>query len=357
MRDKVQGILIKETGSGESGEVGTSAIEGVGSATVPLPNAGSGELAEVNAVGIEGAGASRVITEAGSGEVGEVNASSIEGTGRTTLLKETGSGESAEVSVEGNEGVGRSITPPSITGSGEFGGVTVAGIEGTGIRISLLPATGSGEFGTLSARGIEGTGRRGGDLTGFTKIAEVRGISLPRTGLEGDTSYEVILRARDKTGNTGSLISAGTVLTEDLLDAPGAEFVFQRNNTGVAPDAPISSALQRATDGYIPTDWTDNPQGVNANNRYEYISSRTGSTGRWSEFGSPGLYNIFIGDTVGGLGYEFIYRLTTSDTTPSTPNNNFLYRQPLISLGSKSPISHGGNAICLVVAEANSRRS
>ena len=45
-----------------------------------------------------------------------------------------------------------------------------------------------------------------GDLTGFVKIAEVRGISFPRTGLNGDASYEVILRARDKTGNTGSLI-------------------------------------------------------------------------------------------------------------------------------------------------------
>ena len=328
--DEGQGlrILIKETGAGESGEVAASAIEGVGSATVPLPNAGSGEFAEVNAAGIEGTGASKIITETGSGEVGEVDASGIEGTGRTALLKETGSGEFGGVSVEGNEGAGRSIATTPSTGSGEFGGVAATGIEGIGRRISTLPATGSGEFGSITATGNESTGRVAGSLQGFTKIAEVRGISFPRTGLVGNASYEVILRARDKTGNTGDLVAAGTVLTEDLLDVPGAEFIFQRNNTGVVPNTPISSTLQRETDNYIPTGWTDNPQGVNTNNRYEYISSRTGSSGRWSEFGSPGLYNIFIGDTVGGLGYEFIYRLTNSDTTPATPNTNFLYRQP-----------------------------
>ena len=58
-----------------------------------------------------------------------------------------------------------------------------------------------------------------------------------------------------------------------MLDVFGAEFIFQRNNTGAVPDRPISSDAQRKMDDYIPTGWTDNPHGVDANNKYEYISS------------------------------------------------------------------------------------
>ena len=49
-------------------------------------------------------------------------------------------------------------------------------------------------------------------LTGYTKIAEVRGTSFPRTGLDGGVSHDVILRARDKSGNLGNLINAGSVV-------------------------------------------------------------------------------------------------------------------------------------------------
>ena len=124
------------------------------------------------------------------------------------------------------------------------------------------------------------------NLNQYTKIAEVRGISFPRTGLVGDTIHDVILRTRDRSGNVGNVVSVGEISTLDILDGTGAQFIFQRNNTGNVPDAPISSGDQRADDDYIPAGWSDNPQGITASMRWEFISSRTGSTGRWSEFGN-----------------------------------------------------------------------
>ena len=334
------------SGSGEFGESATEGEEGTGSSRT-ITGMGEGEVGRVTASATEGRGTSVVIRKAGSGELGKIITSGKEGIGKKiVLLPSTGSGEFGRVSTAGIEGAGRKIDLLPVAGSGEFGKVIIAGVEGAGAKVIPLPATGSGEFGditasgkegvgrrhaartlsgtgefgTVSSKGIEAGGRRGGDLTGFTRIGEVRGISFPRTGLEGDVSYDIILRSRDRTGNTGNLVSAGTVLTEDLLDVPGAEFVFQRNNTGIVPDPPLSTGKQRKTDDYIPTGWSDNPQGVNVSNRYEYISSRTGSTGRWSEFGPPGLYDIFLVE--GETEAQFIFRRTGSASAPNTPRSS-----------------------------------
>ena len=333
-------------GSGEFGSSATEGVEGTGNSRT-ITNLGEGEVGRVTVSATEGQGTSVVIKKAGSGEFGKIITSGKEGIGKKIVrLPSTGSGEFGRISTAGIEGTGAKIDLLPVVGSGEFGGVIIAGVEGAGIKVIPLPAAGSGEFGnitasgkegvgrrnaastrsgtgkfgTISSAGIEAGGRRGGDLTGFTKIAEVRGVSFPRTGLLGDASYDITLRSRDRTGNTGNLVSAGTVLTEDLLDVFGAEFVFQRNNTGIVPDPPISTELQRKTDNYIPTDWSDNPQGVNVSNRYEYISSRTGSPGKWSEFGPPGLYDILIVD--GETEAQFIFRRTTSASAPNTPRSS-----------------------------------
>ena len=359
-------------GEGERGSVATAGAEGVGRKIDAATRSGSGEFGESAIEGEEGTGSSQTVTGMGEGEVGRVTASATEGRGTSVVIKKAGFGEFGKIITSGKEGIGKKIVRLPATGSGEFGRVSTAGMEGTGRKIDLLPvvglgefgkviiagaegagvkviplpATGSGEFGditasgkegvgrrhaartlsgtgefgTVSSAGIEAGGRRGGDLTGFVKIAEVRGISFPRTGLLGNVSYDIILRSRDRTGNTGNLVSAGTVLTEDLLDVFGAEFVFQRNNTGVVPDPPLSTELQRKTDDYIPTGWSDNPQGVDVSNKYEYISSRTGSPGRWSEFGPPGLYDIFLVE--GETEAQFIFRRTTSASAPNTPLSN-----------------------------------
>ena len=310
-------------GEGEVGQVTASAIEGQG-ASVVIKRVGSGEFGRVVTVGMEGAGNSRTAGRLGEGEVGRVTTSAVEGQGTSIVIRKVGSGEFGKVIVAGAEGAGAKFIPLPAMGSGEFGSITTSGKEGVGRKNAAKTLSGTGEFGTVSLEGDEGTGRRGGDLTGFTKIAEVRGISFPRTGLEGDVSYDITLRSRDRTGNTGNLVSAGTVLTEDLLDVPGAEFVFQRNNTGIAPDPPISTEKQRKTDDYIPTGWSDNPQGVSVTNRYEYISSRTGSTGRWSEFGPPGLYDIFLVE--GETEAQFIFRRTASASAPNTPRSSAAQR-------------------------------
>ena len=331
------------SGSGEFGESATEGEEGTGNSRT-VTGLGEGEVGRVTASAVEGQGASVVIRKVGSGEFGRIVTEGAEGVGaKITLLPATGSGEFGNITTSGKEGRGRKEAARTLSGTGEFGSVIASGKEGTGAKFIPLPTMGSGEFasiitsgkegvgrrnaartlsgvgefGTVSSEGTAGGGRFGGSLAGFIKIAEVRGISFPRTGLKGNVSYDVTLRSRDRTGNTGNLVPAGTVLTEDLLDVFGAEFIFRRNNTGVVPDRPISSDAQRKTDNYIPAGWTDNPQGVDISNRYEYISSRTGSPGKWSDFGVAGLYDIFV--VAGDTEAQFIFRRTSTASAPNTP--------------------------------------
>ena len=133
-------------------------------------------------------------------------------------------------------------------------------------------------------------------------------------GDKGDTG------ARGATGAQGAQGEAGD-------DGSGFEMVFRRTTTSTAPTAITTTSAQRSTDDFTPTNWTDNPTGVDNSNQYEWVSIRTGSTGSWSEFSSPSLWAKFgeKGDTgdagsagADGPGYQFVFRTTTTNTAPTS---------------------------------------
>jgi len=85
---------------------------------------------------------------------------------------------------------------------------------------------------------------------------------------------------------------------QDGKDGPGVEFVFKQSITnGVAaityPVGGTSTDTYKATAGYVPDGWSDDPQGVSAINRYEFAAKRTKVDGDWQPFSTPILWSTF----------------------------------------------------------------
>lgn len=120
-------------------------------------------------------------------------------------------------------------------------------------------------------------------------------------------------------------------------DGWGYEYIYQVNNTGVAPQLPNSENI----DGAIPTGWTDNPSGISESNRYEYMCHRVKKDGKWSEWIGEKDKNVAVlwakwGDKgEDGAGVEYIFARGTVDTTNwssagiSAPNNSWAYDSPI----------------------------
>ena len=102
---------------------------------------------------------------------------------------------------------------------------------------------------------------------------------------------------------------------EHGADGNDIEFIYTRNNTGTAPSTPATSQ----TDDYVPSGWTDNPQGVASNMMYEYISTRTKENGTWSAFSTPVIWSKWGEKGMDGDGYEYIYKATANSTAPDNP--------------------------------------
>ena len=102
---------------------------------------------------------------------------------------------------------------------------------------------------------------------------------------------------------------------KDGEDGTDIEFIYLRNNTSNRPATPATSQ----TDDYIPSGWTDNPQGVTSSNMYEWVCTRSKENGTWSAYSTPAIWSKWGEKGMDGDGYEYIYQLNISQpTTPAT---------------------------------------
>ena len=87
----------------------------------------------------------------------------------------------------------------------------------------------------------------------------------------------------------------------DGADGKSFENIFKRTTVETAPDTPTTAQQ----DDYVPTGWTDDPTGVDATNRYEWVSTRTKSGGVWSNFSTPALWSRYSIDGARGRSINF----------------------------------------------------
>ena len=114
---------------------------------------------------------------------------------------------------------------------------------------------------------------------------------------------------------------------ENGVDGDTMEYIYFRSNTET-PQFPDKDGAQPAAekagltpqdDDFVPLGWTDNPKGVDQNNRYEWMAFRikTGASqgvgGTWSNFTGPILWSSYGVNGIDGDGIEYIFYAMAED--------------------------------------------
>lgn len=97
-------------------------------------------------------------------------------------------------------------------------------------------------------------------------------------------------------------------------DGTDIEFIYKRSNSvPTAADTPTTSQV----DDYVPSGWTDNPQGVSTSYKYEWMAMRTKTAGVWSAYSTPCVWSAYGDQGLDGDGFEYVFKRTNTETAPT----------------------------------------
>lgn len=108
------------------------------------------------------------------------------------------------------------------------------------------------------------------------------------TGEQNTSEYDLLAhKGEDGKDGTDGTDGKDGEKGEKGKDAVQYEYIFRRTTTYSQPSTPGTSQ----TDGYVPSGWTGESQGISATYPYEWRSQRTKSSeGIWSSFSTPKLW-------------------------------------------------------------------
>ena len=158
------------------------------------------------------------------------------------------------------------------------------------------------------------------------------------TGPNSERPYEWTC-VRYKTGGHWSGYSAASLWAKwsfngvDGVDGEGVEYIFTRTKTedpGSVPDVPTAAEYDNP-----PAPWTDDPTGVDATYRYEWVSKRNKVEGVWGAFSSPSIWARYSYDGQPGNWTSYVFK--NSDTEPAKPTSS----DPIPSGWSDAPTGVG----------------
>lgn len=130
-------------------------------------------------------------------------------------------------------------------------------------------------------------------------------------------------------------------------DSSDTEWIYKRNNDGQTPSTPPNSGKGKAgsvtkdnwtadevahTDDWVPDGWTDNPQGIEPDMKYEFASFRVKPRGHneaWGPFQTPITWSHWGRNGLDGDGVEYVFIRTNTNVPPTI---------------SESEAAGGGNA-------------
>lgn len=158
------------------------------------------------------------------------------------------------------------------------------------------------------------------------------------TGPNSERPYEWTC-VRYKTGGHWSGYSAASLWAKwsfdgaDGVDGEGVEYIFTRTKTedsGTVPEVPAAAEYDNP-----PAPWTDDPTGVDATYRYEWVSKRNKVEGVWGAFSSPSIWARYSYDGAPGNWTSYVFK--KSDTEPAKPTSS----DPIPSGWSDAPTGVG----------------
>lgn len=155
------------------------------------------------------------------------------------------------------------------------------------------------------------------------------------TGPNSERPYEWTC-VRYKTGGHWSGYSAASLWAKwsfNGADGEGVEYIFTRTKTedsGTVPEVPAAAEYDNP-----PAPWTDDPTGVDATYRYEWVSKRNKVEGVWGAFSSPSIWARYSYDGAPGNWTSYVFK--KSDTEPAKPTSS----DPIPSGWSDAPTGVG----------------
>ena len=96
--------------------------------------------------------------------------------------------------------------------------------------------------------------------------------------------------------NSNYVAERGIGVAQAGKDGTDYEYIFQRTTTNTRPSTPATDQQ----DDYVPSGWTDDPQGVSETYPYEWASMRTKNDGTWGAFCTPYAYGVKGADGLKG---------------------------------------------------------
>ena len=96
--------------------------------------------------------------------------------------------------------------------------------------------------------------------------------------------------------NSNYVAERGIGVAQAGKDGTDYEYIFQRTTTNERPSTPATAQQ----DDYVPSGWTDDPEGVSETYPYEWASMRTKNDGTWGAFCTPYAYGVKGADGLKG---------------------------------------------------------
>ena len=135
-----------------------------------------------------------------------------------------------------------------------------------------------------------------------------------RVSTDGKKTWSEAIRIVGEQGPTGATGADGADI----------DFVYCRTKTDDSPNTPTFTVDAINKQGNITvgdSKWTDNPQGVTSEYLYEWVSVNTKPSGSstWAGYTKPVVWSKYGEKGVDGDTIEYVYKRTTTETTPDTP--------------------------------------
>lgn len=230
--------------------------------------------------------------------------------------------EWASKRVKGNDGMWGKFTSPALWAKFSFDGAP--GVDGTDVEWIFKRTSSNTAPNTPSTS----------DEDGYVPS----GWTNNPTGPNSERPYEWTC-VRYKTGGHWGGYSAASLWAKwsfngaDGVDGEGVEYIFTRTETedpSTVPDVPDVAEYDNP-----PAPWTDDPTGVDATHRYEWVSKRNKVEGVWGAFSAPSIWARYSYDGAPGNWTSYVFK--KSDTEPAKPTSS----DPIPSGWSDAPTGAG----------------
>lgn len=146
--------------------------------------------------------------------------------------------------------------------------------------------------------------RYNGSWVAHVSATKSNAIGVP--ALAGYTQYVVRAyktQADANAWNSAYVAERGIGVAQAGKDGTDYEYIFQRTTTNSRPSTPSTSQQ----DDYVPSGWTDDPQGISETYPYEWASMRTKNDKVWGPFCTPYPFCVLGKQGIQGVNGAFPY--------------------------------------------------